>query len=35
MIDDNDRCDWVNVSSGTCSPGLSGKNPQSRKMVIV
>ena len=23
MIDDHDRCGWVNVSSGTGSPGLS------------
>jgi len=23
MIDDHDRCEWVNVSSGTASPGLS------------
>ena len=23
MIDDHDRCKWVHVSSGTCSPGLS------------
>jgi len=23
MIDDHDRCEWVNVSSGTSSPGLS------------
>jgi len=23
MIDDHDRCEWVNVSSGTGSPGLS------------
>jgi len=22
MIDDHDRCEWVNVSSGTSSPGL-------------
>ena len=22
-IDDHDRCEWVNVSSGTGSPGLS------------
>jgi len=22
MIDDQDRCEWVNVSSGTGSPGL-------------
>jgi len=23
MIDDHDECEWVNVSSGTTSPGLS------------
>jgi len=23
MSDDYDRCEWVNVSSGTGSPGLS------------
>jgi len=23
MIDDHDRCEWVNVSYGTSSPGLS------------
>jgi len=23
MIDDHDRCEWVNVPSGTGSPGLS------------
>jgi len=23
MTDDHDRCKWVNVSSGTASPGLS------------
>jgi len=23
MIDDDDRCEWMNVSSGTGSPGLS------------
>ena len=23
MIDDHDRCEWVNVSTGTGSPGLS------------
>jgi len=23
MTDDHDRCEWVNVSSGTSSPGLS------------
>ena len=23
IIDDHDKCEWVNVSSGTSSPGLS------------
>jgi len=23
MVDDHDWCEWVNVSSGTGSPGLS------------
>jgi len=23
MIDDQDRCNWVNVSFGTCAPKLS------------
>jgi len=23
MTDDHDRCEWMNVSSGTDSPGLS------------
>ena len=26
MIDDHDECEWVNVSSGTGSPGLSQTN---------
>jgi len=26
MIDDHDRCEWLNVSSGTSSPGLSQTN---------
>ena len=26
MIDDHDECEWVNVSSGTGSPGLSRTN---------
>jgi len=34
MIDDHDECECVNVSSGTGSPGLSGQNPKSRKMVV-
>jgi len=25
MIDDQDRCDWVNVSSGTAHPGSTGQ----------
>jgi len=34
MIDDHDRCEWVNVSSGTSSPGLPGQNPESCKTVV-
>ena len=34
MIDDRDGCEWVNVSSGTGSPGCPGQNPQSRKTVV-
>jgi len=34
MIDDHNRCEWVNVSSGSSSPGLPGQNPWSRKMVV-
>ena len=26
MIDDHNECEWVNVSSGTGSPGLSRTN---------
>jgi len=26
LIDDHDECEWVNVSSGTDSPGLSRTN---------
>jgi len=32
MIDDHDRCEWVNVSSGSGSPGLSwtkSREPQN------
>jgi len=35
MIDDRDRCEWVNVSSGTGNPGCPGQNPESCKMVVV
>jgi len=37
MIDDHDECEWMNVSSGTGSPGLSrrpGQNPKRHKMVL-
>ena len=33
MIDEQERCEWVNVSSGTGSPGQSGT--KSRKTVVV
>jgi len=33
MIDDHDRCEWVNVPSGTGSSGLS--RTRSCKMVVV
>ena len=26
MIDDHDECEWMSVSSGTSSPGLSRTN---------
>jgi len=35
MIDDHDRCELVNVSSGTGSPGLTQTNSESRKMFAV
>ena len=34
MFDDQDRCEWVNVSSGAGSPGCPRQNPESRKMVV-
>ena len=34
MIDDNDECEWVNVFSGTGSPGLSWTKSKDRKMVV-
>jgi len=33
MIDDQDRCEWVNVASGTGSPLLSPT--KGRKTVVV
>jgi len=36
MIHDHDRCEWVNVSSGTGSPGLSRtKSTESWKWLCV
>ena len=35
IIDDHDRCQWVNFSSGTGSTGCPGQNPESRKTVCV
>jgi len=35
MIDNHDRCEWVNVSSGTGSPDCLRQSPESRKMVVV
>jgi len=35
MIDDHDRCQWVNVSSGTAHPGCAGQIPESHKMAVV
>jgi len=34
MNDDHDRCKWVNVSSGTGSPGLSWTKCRQRKTVV-
>jgi len=34
MIDDHNKCEWVNVSSGSGSPGFPGQNPKSRKTVV-
>jgi len=34
MVDDQDRCEWVNVSSGTGSPGES-RTKGSKTVVVV
>ena len=34
MIDDHDRCEWVDIYSGTGSPGCPGQNLESHKMVV-
>jgi len=35
MIDDHDKCEWVNVSSGISSPGLSRKKARAVKQLCV
>jgi len=35
MINNHDRCELVNVSSGTGSSGLSQTSAESHKMVVV
>jgi len=38
MTDDHDRCEWVNVSSGTRSPGLSrtkSREPQNGYVCVL
>jgi len=35
MINDHNRCEWVNVSSGNSSPSCPRQNPESRKMIVV
>jgi len=34
MIDDHNKCKWVNVSSVQAHLGCSGQKPESHKMVI-
>ena len=35
MVDDQDRCEWVNVSSGTGSPGKSRTKGHKTVVVVV
>jgi len=35
MIDDHNRCEWVNALLVPAHPGFSGQSPESRKMVVV
>ena len=35
MTDDHNRCEWVNVSSSTNSPGLSRTNGHKKVVVVV
>jgi len=34
MTDDQDRCEWVNVSFDTGSPGCTRQSPGIRKTVV-
>jgi len=34
MTDDHDRCEWVNVSSGTGLLRLPGQNPERCKIIV-
>jgi len=34
MTDDHDQCKWLDVSSGTGSPGLSKTKSEDRKTVV-
>ena len=35
MTDDHNRCEWVNVSSGTSSPGLSRTSGHETFVVVI
>jgi len=35
MIDDHDRCEWMNVSSGTSSPGYTQHTQHSRLTALL
>jgi len=35
MIDDHDRCEWLNVSLIPADPGCPRQSPESHKMVVV
>ena len=35
MVDDQDRCEWVNVSSGSGSPGQSRKKGHETVVVVL
>jgi len=35
MVDDHDRCDWVDISSGTGSPGWSTRTKGRETVAVV